>query len=262
MEQKNGKKGKTSYGNTKRKSPARNWCFTWNNYSDADLSNIITFFDENQASYIIGKEKGELGTPHLQGYVEFKKYIRIEECKKISPKIHWEKRLGTQEQAIKYCMKENDFIYKDIRLPKILKILSRDQLKVWQLSILDIIKEDADERTIHWYYDTKGLSGKTQFCKYLAYHHGAIPINGKKNDILYCAAEYDSDIYILDIERSFTENVPYGAIEKVKDGFYMCQKYESKPIIRNSPHIFIFANFEPDTIMLSSDRWHIVNLDN
>ena len=37
----------------------------------------------------------------------------------------------------------------------------------------------------------------------------------------------------------------------------MCAKYESKPICRNSPHVIIFANFEPDLDKLSNDRWII-----
>ena len=104
--------------------------------------------------------------------------------------------------------------------------------------------------------------GKTCFGKYLCANHGAIPIDGKKNDILYCCAEFESDIYIFDFERSREDFTPYGAMEKVKDGLYMCAKYESKPIIRNSPHMIVFANFEPDTEQLSLDRWVIKRIKN
>ena len=54
------------------------------------------------------------------------------------------------------------------------------------------------------------------------------------------------------------EYVSYGAIEKIKNGYYMCSKYESKPIIRNPPHIIIMANFEPDYEALSKDRWIVI----
>ena len=40
----------------------------------------------------------------------------------------------------------------------------------------------------------------------------------------------------------------------------MCSKYESKPVIRNSPHVIVFANFEPDKSALSEDRWLILNI--
>ena len=51
-------------------------------------------------------------------------------------------------------------------------------------------------------------------------------------------------------------------LKKSKNGYFMCSKYESKPIIRNSPHVFIFANFEPDVKELSLDRWNVVKLNN
>lgn len=56
-----------------------------------------------------GKEVGEEGTPHLQGYLVFEYANRISACKKILPRAHWEKRLGNHEQAKAYCMKDGDF---------------------------------------------------------------------------------------------------------------------------------------------------------
>jgi len=56
------------------------------------------------------------------------------------------------------------------------------------------------------------------------------------------------------------EYISYGAMEKIKNGFYMSSKYESKPIIRNCPHIICFANFEPDYDKLSQDRWKVHNI--
>lgn len=57
---------------------------------------------------IFGKEKGNEGTPHLQGYLELEKVMRMEAVKKMlkCPTIHLEGRKGTQEQAIEYCKKE------------------------------------------------------------------------------------------------------------------------------------------------------------
>lgn len=97
--------------------------------------------------------------------------------------------------------------------------------------------------------------------RYLIRNHGAVPLEGKKDSILYCAAEFESEIYVYDIERSLETYVSYGAIEKIKNGCYMVAKYESKPIDRNPPHVLIFANFAPNEKMLSADRWHIVHID-
>lgn len=87
---------------------AYGWCFTLNNYSEEDYSAVL----ELPCSYlIVGKEIGESGTPHLQGYIQFvapgKTFVA---CRKLLPRAHWEERSGTIPQAIQYCKKEGSFI--------------------------------------------------------------------------------------------------------------------------------------------------------
>lgn len=84
----------------------RNWCFTINNYTDDDLD-AIESWDFNYL--IFGREVGEKGTPHLQGYIELGKVARLSGMKKMHDTAHWELRRGTQQQAIDYCKKDNDW---------------------------------------------------------------------------------------------------------------------------------------------------------
>lgn len=91
------------------------FCFTINNYSDADidyLSNTDLF------KYICyGREVGENLTPHLQGYFEFPHGNRksLQACisalqKDGCPsKPHIEVAMGTASQAIAYCEKDGVF---------------------------------------------------------------------------------------------------------------------------------------------------------
>lgn len=247
-------------GNTKQASPALKWCFTLNNYTEIEYKEMLDQFSSNSSkfSYIIGKEVGASGTPHLQGYVKFDKKQRPSALK-LSKRIHWESCKGSEEDNIKYCSKDGNYVT-NMKVKRPLKILDKCKLYDWQKDIISIVEKEPDDRVIHWYWEDKGNVGKTTFAKYLSHHYGAIPVEGKKNDILYCCAEFESDIYIFDFERSMEEYISYGAIEKIKNGYFMCAKYESKPIIRNPPHVIIFANFEPDKLELSLDRWHIVKI--
>ena len=83
------------------------WVFTLNNYTDDDKP-----LDWPCEYVIYQKEKGASGTPHLQGYVEFKTNKRLSAVRKICSTAHWETRKGTQQQAIDYCTKK-DVTYVD-----------------------------------------------------------------------------------------------------------------------------------------------------
>lgn len=87
----------------------RNWCFTLNNYTEEEVEAIKVI----ECNYLIfGKEVGESGTPHLQGYIEFKNARHLGGVKKlIGSRAHLETRKGTAEQASTYCKKEGNEIF-------------------------------------------------------------------------------------------------------------------------------------------------------
>lgn len=89
----------------------RNFCFTVNNWTDDDVERIVTFYNEQKARYLVfGREVGESGTPHLQGYCELTKNIRFNTLKaKFAKGAHLEKRKGTAAQAADYCKKDGDY---------------------------------------------------------------------------------------------------------------------------------------------------------
>lgn len=91
------------------KKKYRNWCWTLNNYTKEEMERI-----QNQSTKYLyccfGQEKGESGTPHLQGYIRFRNGTSLK-CVKdlLSSRAHIEPRRGTEEQAIKYCEKDGAF---------------------------------------------------------------------------------------------------------------------------------------------------------
>lgn len=89
-------------------SKNRNWCFTLNNYTNEEA---LLLLQQEKFKYIIfGYEIGENGTKHLQGYFELKNPCGINTLKKINNRMHLEVRKGSQEQAINYCIKDNNII--------------------------------------------------------------------------------------------------------------------------------------------------------
>jgi len=82
------------------------WCFTLNNWNSDHEDTLKTV----PTQYLVyGKEKGESGTPHLQGFVTFKSQKRLSALKKLLPTAHWEIAKGTSLQAADYCKKDGDF---------------------------------------------------------------------------------------------------------------------------------------------------------
>lgn len=250
--------GTAKLGNTKlRGSYSKRFCFTLNNYSESELVDLMCIITNNKILYIIGKEIGDQGTPHLQGYIESPKRIRPTEYFK-NKRIHWEIAKGSRDSNFHYCCKEQNYStnISDVYLPE----LSEKELHSWQTDIVNICNTIPDKRIIHWFWDSEGNSGKTTIAKYLTFFYNAVPLRGKTNDILFCAAEHRSNIYIFIAPRSNEDYFPYEGLELIKDGYYMCPKYESKPVCRSSPHVFVFANFEPNYMKLSVDRWHVIQI--
>lgn len=81
-----------------------NWCFTVNNYTSTDEQ---LFQDLNVRFIIYGRETGDNGTPHLQGFLQLEKKKRFTGMKKIHPKAHWEPMRSTVHDCITYCSKQD-----------------------------------------------------------------------------------------------------------------------------------------------------------
>lgn len=121
--------------NTKR---AREWCFTLNNWTEEEYKHIVDTIDEDielpngttkkYEYYIIGKETGENGTPHLQGFVKFSNARSFNSVRKLfGNRAHVEQCKGNAYQNFTYCSKDGDYIEGGNR-PKPKKVGKRNDL--------------------------------------------------------------------------------------------------------------------------------------
>ena len=135
-------------------------------------------------------------------------------------------------------------------------------LRPWQDRVAQLALSTPDPRRVHWFWDPVGNTGKSTIVDYLVAVSGAtVFTHGKLADIAHA---YDFQrIVCFDLARTTAEHADsiYAAIEMFKNGRIFSPKYESTTKVFEKPHVFVFANWEPDTTKLSEDRWDIQRTD-
>lgn len=86
----------------------RSWIFVINNYTMDDVACIMSAcqdeFGPKGVFMVYGFEVGELGTPHIQGYVYFKDAKTRKAVSALIPRAHLECAQGTPEDNIRYIV--------------------------------------------------------------------------------------------------------------------------------------------------------------
>lgn len=251
-------------------NPCVRWIFVLNNYNDEELKEISSLCANSAKYSIYGFEVGESGTPHLQGYIEFKKKVRPFNLLTFK-RTHWEVARSRRETNFDYCSKGGHYIINGVEV-KPVKIIT--ELRPWQQKVYDIVLKE-DDRLIHWIHEPVGNVGKTALLKYIAVKHKktALVLCGKaidmKNGIIqfHKINGYYPSIILFNLPRSFnTDHLSLPGIEEIKDGLFYCGKYEGGQVIMNSPSIVIMSNEPLDTIVdfekCSPERWNSINIQN
>lgn len=96
---------------------ARAYCFTINNPTDKDLEDLKVL-SQTSKYMIVGKEKGEKGTEHYQGYIYFSEAKSFSSIKKKLKRAHIEVAKGSPESNENYCGKDGDVIIRVGECPK------------------------------------------------------------------------------------------------------------------------------------------------
>lgn len=165
-----------------------------------------------------------------------------------------------------------DLIYKE-KSSEIPKLVDTEFCppKKWQIDLLDEIKINKKfNRTITWYYDEIGNTGKTYFSNWAIDELGdqvvTLDAFGRNQDAaqIFLGLQEKGKlprVLILDLSRSFKDRDSiYGTLENILNGRMTSTKYEGGIVRWRSEHVIVFANFLPNVRAASQDRWDIREL--
>ncbi|QBF29183.1 satellite replication initiator protein [Subterranean clover stunt alphasatellite 1] len=278
---------------------SKRYCFTLNYNSDLERETFLSLFLPDEINYfVVGDETATTGQKHLQGYVSFKKLIRLGGLKKkFGNRAHWEIARGSDSQNRDYCSKETLIAEIGIPVekgsnrrktmekyeddPEEMQLADPDTalrckaqklreeycstysffiLRPWQIELHRLLMEEPDDRSIIWVYGSDGGEGKTSFAKELIKYGWFYTSGGKTQDILYMYAQDPERNIAFDVPRCSSEMMNYQVMEMMKNRVFASTKYRPVDLcIRKLVHVIVFANVAPDPTRISEDRLVIIN---
>lgn len=130
----------------------------------------------------------------------------------------------------------------------------------FQDELVQMLDDSSDDRSVYFYVDTLGNTGKTWLCQYLL---SKFPQKvqvlriGKRDDLAH-AIDSTKSIFLFDVPRSQMEYLQYNILEQLKDRMIFSPKYSSMTkLIGCNPHVIVFCNEHPDMEKLSIDRYKV-----
>lgn len=249
----------------KQENKVQRVCFTVNNYTDADYQMIIRQADLCKFM-VVGKETGENGTPHLQGFANLKKRTRFCVLKGAVPSAHFEKANGTDQQNLAYCTKQdkNAFIHgepsgrgkrNDLKQLTEAVMKGKPMQEVAEIdpvvfakynrglrTLAETIKKPRDRNdppVVLWLWGRTGV-GKTRFA-HDQFAEGQVYI--KDSTIWWDGYEQQECILIDDFANKFE----FDYLLRLLDRYAFRGQIKGGYVQINSPFIIVTSEFPPQT---------------
>ena len=253
----------TSVPLTSVPAKVRNVCFTLNNWKLEDCARLDDL--AKSVGYLVyGKEVGDSGTPHLQGYIEFENPRSPgkdwSNFKKLMGECHFEVRRGTAKRASDYCKEDGDFKeYGEIsRQGERTDWAAASAAVLAGRAIIEVVQEQPQllpairalerlqnlsiapiEREVHttWLYGSPG-SGKTR------YVWDTYPNVYSKPSGSWWDGYAGEDVLLFD---DFEGDIPFQELLKVLDRYKYRVPVKGGYVGARWTKVFITTNAHPDT---------------
>lgn len=294
------------------------WCFTLNNYTADELVHLHTVLDDRTlVKYaVFGKEVGENGTLHLQGFIILSNTQRLSYLRNVfSNRAHWEPTRSDASTNRTYCCKDGDYFefgrlptqggnrtdlqtivttltdlateagraltspevarsqpVAYIRYPRLVRaltyhaptvVLRVGEPREWQRNLEEELLGPADDRTITFYIDHTGNTGKSWFIDWFLTNHPSVTqlmTVGKAADVAF-DIDPTKHIVLVDVSRGGMQYLSYRLLEQIKGRRVFSTKYGSTwKFYTEQTHVVVFTNEDPDMNALSVDRYVIRHL--
>ncbi len=295
------------------------WCFTLNNYTADELVHLHTILDvRTEVKYaVFGKEVGENGTLHLQGFIILSNTQRLSYLRNVfSNRAHWEPTRSTADVNRTYCIKDGDYYefgripsergarndlattvttltdlatetgraltspevaraqpVAYIRYPRLVRALSYHAPAVvlrvgepreWQRDLAEELLGPADDRSIVFYIDKTGNTGKSWFIDWFLTNNPSVTqlmTVGRAADVAF-DIDPTKHIILVDVSRGGMQYLSYRLMEQIKGRRVFSTKYGSSwKFYNEQTHVVVFTNEDPDMNALSADRYILRSIE-
>lgn len=246
----------------------RNLCFVINNYTEEECIKLHSWYEKLATYCVYAYEVGEkCGTPHIQGYIEFKNSAKFTTIAKYwNKRINMRKRRGTPQEASDYCKKTGTFF----EWGTISKQGKRSDLEEIGQEIIDnvpmreialahpgtyirynrgfhalrsAIANDRTERPhVQWNWGPTG-AGKTWEPRHLLKEDGTIRSYYIKDGTIWWDNYDQQEVIIID---DFDGHWPFRDLLRLLDETEYQGQYKGGYVKINSPFIFITCEFPPE----------------
>lgn len=257
-------------------SKCRSYCFTLNNYTPEEVQLV----QELECSYLVfGKEVGENGTPHLQGFIHFINPRTITGLKRVRglERAHFEVSVAPTK-AIEYCKKDGDIfekgefrqgarndlgrVYEDVKNGKSVDEVAWDDPSSFEAASKTLMKlEDIRLRKLRRCEMTEGVwvFGKTGVGKSVwafEQSEGSQYIYPFDND--WWDSYKGEDCVILD---EFRGQLPFNVLLKMVDKHpnYFVRRRCREPMPFISKKVIITSSLPPWTVYKNLDSQDSLN---